>query len=664
MKRKILVILLIVLVILASLLGYAAYNANSLIAAFKPKFEKSVAKALGAPIKLGEIEVAVFPTTKLKVAQISVGNQDNNSGQFKLNDLLLSVNPLALLGGKLEVTKVTISKPEIVIIKTKDRYSVAGLEAIMAKRSSEAKSTLIESSHAKDQKDKAGSAKSPIDISVDRISIEDLAITLRSSESENSLPLAILSIGSQIQIDPSGINIPKLDINGSLLESGRLQLNGSIANAGKPESALNLTGNIDHLKSSSLSSLTSLLGINLPIELDGEIRTNFLLKGTQGTPDPNLTLDLTDLSIKKAGVFEKPPGTLAKIDLHPNLSDGSSIKIASRVSVATFSMNALKNDLKSIELNPKILTTKNLQSVNLESGTLVIGKENVSLSLKAKTNLHAIDLDQLLLSGFGGSFTSKAKVDKNSNIFNLEGSASSISIQRILEAADSSTSAALSGNLKSLAFKLSGNQTRMPQSLSGNIKLDLVDGALQGDNLAGKALKAVKGIPFISGDLYSELSPENQKALDSDSTAIRSLQATLRVNGNSLQTNDLSLVSDIFSLSAQGTVDLSGSLSLTSQMKFEAGFSSSLVKKIKELKGLQNSAGEVVIPVLLKGAPPAIVVLPDIEEILKLTAGKMILDKVGKKLGVEGLGELFGGKSSSSSGANKKSGGLGGILGF
>ena len=87
------------------------------------------------------------------------------------------------------------------------------------------------------------------------------------------------------------------------------------------------------------------------------------------------------------------------------------------------------------------------------------------------------------------------------------------------------------------------------------MSVDMKDGVLPGMNVAGKVIKGLSHLPFLTGGgLYDKVGAENKSALDSPDMSIKSLTGAFHIEGGKLHTSNLVVVSSFYTLDANGTV--------------------------------------------------------------------------------------------------------------
>ena len=129
MKKFILLVLVIIVLALIGISSYIYLNANALIAGLKPELEKIASSALGAPVKIGAINLGLGLSPSISVSQIAVGTEDAGSSAKNLSvaNVLLSIDLVPLLSKELRVSKLAIENPRVFAIKTASELQIVGL---------------------------------------------------------------------------------------------------------------------------------------------------------------------------------------------------------------------------------------------------------------------------------------------------------------------------------------------------------------------------------------------------------------------------------------------------------------------------------------------------------------------------------------------------------
>lgn len=335
--------------------------------------------------------------------------------------------------------------------------------------------------------------------------------------------------------------------------------------------------------------------------------------------------------------------------------------LTQQVEIPSASIAALGNTL-----NLRAGYSLQSQSGNLfvDPSTIGVNGEEVTLTLEASLTPDTASMKQLAIKLFGGALDGNGTIAlKQPQQGNLQIAISHITLDALSRALLQDSKIKLSGDLEKVLFdgriQLAPAGDLSPlATLDGKSELLFRDGEIQGMSLGRMILESVADLPFLGASLFATLPEAQRQKLHADSTAIQTLSGSFTIASGILSTSNLALQSDLFALHSSGSVDLPHqSLDLAATATFAPEVSSALVAKVHELKGLLDDKGQLNIPVQLTGLATAPTVLPNVQEIMKLTVGKRIEDTAGKL-----LDRALGGKKSG--GTNGKKPGLGDLLGF
>lgn len=642
--KKILITLLVILFLVAAIFAYAAYNANSLVASFKPEIEAAASKVVGAPVSLGELSIGIFPESKINVNEFSIGGQDGP----RFNNLELKIALMPLLSRALEITSLTIKKPSLVIEKDGNRLAVAGLKNLGLDKD-KTKAGKGSGEHEKRERTESDiTNKSGFKLQLKKLNLEDAAVTLRDTQSKKELLLATVDLNSAIEFADRGINLPTLEVSGDVLSSGKLNVNGSITGFGTKGSELALKGEIAKLAQENLSQISSFFVANLPLTLSGTSSINFTVNGSPDEPKVTAGVDLSASEITKANAFTKIAGDTLKVNLDtvvlkPNISCKGSLELSK------LSLLALGSSVENFTTPFSASMQNDILQLDASALKLALTGAAVAGNLNVEKNGNEIRPFKMHIDGFSGKADIEANLNLTSQEFNTKTTAASIRVESFLAAVKPDLAGMIEGSLSNLSVAIKGVlNEKLTQNISGPIEVVLVDGTFKGFNIAGEVLRAVTSLPFISGSLYSKVPASEIEAVSTDKTPIKKFTAHFDASNARLTTNNLKLESKVFDLSAKGSIGFDASLDLDTQLLFNKTFSTALTSSAKELNSLLDQDGRLAIPLVIKGTAPKLVILPQMDALLKIAAQKGVQKKLGQV-----LDKALGGKK-----------GLGGLLGF
>ena len=638
MKKKLLIALAIVLVLVIGVLGYAAINANSLIARFKPDLEKIASETLGSKVSLGTLSVSVFPETRVVVDEFKVLPKGGVGEGLTLKNLTMKVGLMPLLGGKLDVTRLSLDSPSITMIKDADGTYLAGLP----KPSANADARASQRPEGDAQKAPAAKAGNPVpaglSLNVREFALSNATLILDDRIQKKELRVSNVNVNAGLEFSSGVATVTSLSVNGNALSKLDFNLDGSgltfdlgskLMNLGTlvakvAGSAINIKGSIDASGPKGSVNINS-TGVGLaafnPLMHDFVPATaNMTLAGSV---TPNI-----DATFGPGGTYQAK-GTVGLSDLG--------------LTLPAISVSGGKGNLA-------ISANQDQQSATSSDLAFVVGDQTLNMVLESSATKEQATVSKLDVTGLGGTAKVTGTLGLADQKFSSNVNAAGMRIEKALGTIMPGKDPLMTGLLKSFAVSVTGalGETLM-NSLSGPGSVVVTDGSLVGFNLANQVLKGVQGIPFISGGLYSAV-PEGQKgSVDSSDTPIKSMTANFTLAAGRMNTSNLVLESNIFRLEGSGSVGFDMSLDLKTTFIFTEEFTAALVGRVKELKRLVDEKGRLVIPLELQGKLPAVIVIPDVQKLVEVAGKRMAIDQAEKA-----LGKALGGSGK----------GLGGLLGF
>lgn len=643
--KKALIVIAVLFVLAASVVFYLAWNANSLIAKYKPDLERIASNALGSSVTLGKLEASVFPSARVRVDEFRIARDAQAKEGLTLKNLILNVRLMPLLSGNLEIVKLGLDSPSLTFIKDKDGISIEGLPKKPA--ADPAASTTTAAGAAPKAQDPKIAAGGPVPaglgLNLEKFELTNARITLKDVEAKKEFHVTNLNVGSAVGFANNVARISSLLVTGRLLDKIDFRVDG------EPITYNLADGRFDLAKIS-----VSTLGGKLDIQASGAVPTN--------SGKAHIDSSGFDLS-KLAPAYDIAPAlkdfalrgsVLPKIDAE--WAAQGAYKANGTVSLTGIGATAatiVVSDLKGlINLN----ANQAAQNVSSKDLAFKLGSEPATLSFEAQMANNQASLQKLLLSALGGTVEASSNLNLLDQHFSAQYNVNTIAIDRAVAVLKPELGALVAGTVQNVKGNIAGALgPDLKQSMTGNTYLLVKDGSIKGINLAADVLKSVKDLPFLAGSLYSSAPPAQRAALESPDTAVGSLSGNFAIANAALNTQDFAMLSSLFSLNARGTIGFDTNINLNAQIGFDPSLSSALVTKTPQLKALQDSNERIVIPLSLQGIAPKILVLPDMQKLLELAANAAVKEGASKLLD----SVLKGGAKE---GGKKK--GLGGLLGF
>lgn len=644
MKKIIIGIVFLLIVVVIGVFAYVAINADSLIAKYKPDLESIASKSVGSKVELGDISVSVFPSVKATVSEfrLTEGRKDES---FSLKNLNLNLSLTDLLFGTVRVKNLSIDEPTLLLLKDGKKIRVAGLPE-------QKKSKAQKDIPATKNKDSGASqpSSSPVGLDLESVEINDATITLRDLATGKDSSLGKVTLSTGVTFSGTSLSVQNLSINGSVLESGSLSVSGGIDNLGGNKEKINLEGSVTKLSLVEIANVTSLLEVPLPIEGEGVISVNFNVSGSSKKPEAEGTIDLTKARVAKTGTFSKEEDTPLSLGFTLKPKD-EKLEFSTTFKGDEIALEAPATTLSGINIGLQGTGDPKTKSwdVTTDSLALTLGGAPIRGNIQAAVTESTLSIPTLHLDAFNGTVDGSIKMGTTSSALNLDLSAATLDLGMLLSALKPGADALLTGTLSTLSLSANTILKEDPVgALGGRGSLLVINSKLLGSNIIGDSLRAISSLPFISGNLFSTLPDDQQQAMSANETDIRKLAASFVIGNKRISTNDFILESSLFTLSASGTAGFDAELDLRCKMIIEPGLSAVIVEKVKELRASLNAEGKLPLTVNIKGKAPALVITPDVTELLK--AGV-------KGAATKALSDVLSGK-----GIDKK--GLGGILGF
>jgi len=172
---------------------------------------------------------------------------------------------------------------------------------------------------------------------------------------------------------------------------------------------------------------------------------------------------------------------------------------------------------------------------------------------------------------------------------------------------------------------------QLVKTVSGHGEFVLDQPILSNLNILRAVFERFSMIPGLVETLESRLPPAYQAKFAAKDTVFSPIHLSAKVESGALQFENLDIRSDILRLTGTGRIGLEGSTLIRCTLQIEPVLSAAIIKSVKELEALTNTAGEMEIPVVIQGQAQRLAIMPD----LNYVASKVITKKAVNLL--EGL---------------------------
>lgn len=291
------------------------------------------------------------------------------------------------------------------------------------------------------------------------------------------------------------------------------------------------------------------------------------------------------------------------------------------------------------------------KGLDLELKLAVNDKENVSLKANGAFDGQTLALESAVLNLFGGEISINGKFSTlPGGNFQTTVDGKNVDLGRVCDfVLTGKKSYCLKGTLESLKTSLSGNTQNVGANIQGPVALRIGKGEISGINLIGSTLQKIQGIPGVSGSLASIVPASQQSVLSSSGTAFDSLNITGTLGDNSFSLSELNLQQALYLIQGSGVIGFDGTMNLKTALKLTPAIATSMVTSQPNLKLLQDAQGNLTAPVQITKQDGKIIVLPDLEQLIRQAAGGAAKEAVTK-----GLNKLLSGQKGGGGNLLKK----------
>jgi hypothetical protein len=653
MKKLLLIVGIVGAVVVGGSL-LIAYNAGSIVTAMKPQLEQVASDALGAKVTLGNLDLSIFPSTRITVDELSVAGRaledptvaDRPREAVTLKNVTLHVRLLPLLKKRLEIVELSLVEPVITLVKEPTGIRVAGLPEKTAPKAGASAPTTETA---------GGEAAAGIELALERFKVTNASIELDDRVAKSKATLASFDFGTG------------LDLSGNKVRFDNLVLKGAVT---PPSTSGDQKAGVQKLPFSveipSVSIALDQLALELPKLIFEALDTSFEAAANLKLLTVEGDLKLGSKGINLSALSSNPalPPAIGALGLTGTVVPQFSLSLKGLTSAGKPNLNlsgtvgfnqigAVANGVQLSALQGGLDLSGSAETISISTKELggTINGEQFGLQTVIGGTLNDVTIKPLTLSGFGGTISAEVKLGLHgAQPVSVSGNAAGLDIGRVMRAGTGSDGN-LTGNLQQLRYNLNAALADPKGSAEGTVALTLKDATLKGTNIATSVLQAVKGIPFLSGSLLDAVPADEQ---NSNNTAISSATGNFRIGSASVRTDDFVVVSPLFTLTASGRAGFDTSLDLRASIVFTEKFSATLASKMSEVQRLFDDKKRLVVPLQIQGTTAKPLILPEIEKLIKLGATKALQDNAGKL-----LGDVLGGKKGKGSAS-----GLGGLLGL
>lgn len=611
MRRWLGIALAVVALVVGSALGWVLVSANRLAERYRPDIERAASSAIGAPVHLGKLRVALLPSAHVALSDVAVGD-----GGFSLADVRLSLRLLPLLHGALAIDTLSLEAPHLTLVRDARGVGLVGLPRPGSRPAAPGGAAG------------AGSARvvvpPALGLDLRRFELRHGTVELRDEIRKSRLTLEDLTVDAALAVDGATVELPRFRTTATLEGGGPLTVDGQ-----------GLT--FDLAKGT----------LQVPTVTAEVAKSRIVVKGRMetatGVGSVALSSDRLDLE-QAAPLMALATPEIARLGLRgtvaPDLtiafSSGWSFQTGGTVRLTDLALDAGTLAVRKLHGRLDLAATPTGATIGTRDLALEVGGAPIAVTLASELAGDTATLTELVATGLGGTTRVTGTYGLATRRFTADVGAEGLDLAAMQHAKDPRTPPRVTGTVARFQSRLAGTADAHPErSVTGTGTMLLKDGRVPGVNVTGEVVKKISALPLLSA---VRMPPEVRSATESPDTVITSLTADFTVGGAALQLQRTLVNSPTFSFDGGGRVGFDSSLDLQGTLRLSAAISNALVSGVRELRVGLDPGGQISVPLTIRGTPPKVVVVPDVTKLL----GSGLQNAAGGLL--KGLGKLFKGR--------------------
>jgi uncharacterized protein involved in outer membrane biogenesis len=616
---------------MGALLGFAAYSANSLAARFKPDIERAASNALHASVSLGALSVSVFPSVQVNVEEARIVAQPGSADVLSLRGLVLHVNLLPLLSRRVVIETVSLDEPVVTIVRTKAGMFIEGLpRPHAAAESAPSEEAAVPRPPAPSAGTQAAAAASGLRIDLHNFEINNATLTLRDAVTGTDLSLAHINMATAVSMTGDNVMVTSLTMRADLPGGHRVSISGT-GQSFNPKIGQLALGDVKASIPGGVVRLAGTVNVNtlagdVMIVSDG-INLNEAVSLAAALAPAAANIDLR--------------GTI-KTDLKATFGAGAYL-VSGNVTLQDIAFKHGTASVSGIAGQLVLGGDASKQTVATDGLAFVFKDKPATVRFSAVIEGDTVRIDPLTLAALSGSLSGDGESSLSPPFrFTTRVEGSGFSVAEAMDVANPGAAMKMEGVVTRLAVNTGGSGAGdVTRSLEGTAAFGMKDGVLKGFNLAAAVLQAANKIPLLAGAIDT---PKFQKHLASKDTRIESLTGDFTIASGWIETRNLKIVGELFTLAGSGRVSFQTDLDLATTITFNREISQAMIGRAKQLRPVLNDDGTLSIPAIVKGRPPNVNVQPDVERLIAGSTKNVLEGTVGKALEKALTDEKAGGK--------------------
>ncbi len=427
-------------------------------------------------------------------------------------------------------------------------------------------------------------------------------------------------------------------------------------------------------------NLTGLKQVLPPLERfnpDGQIELHASIQKTKDTPEINGTLKLNKVKLSIASITEPITNLNGPIQFKGNTAETdeltlnigkSSFEVEAEAAKLfpydiTYTLNSPKVYLADIVQTQAVSSQSNAFESVKSDGRIWLEEEKLSAQgnvLSTQGTLYNIPyeqlkgdyvfknyvftIDNLTAQTLSGTLKGQLNYDLNPTPpeFSLSIQTQQIDVAKLF----SSSLVSIPKNLQGLLntnLSVSGKGTdweTIKPSLTGNGKVEIVDGVILDTNIAEGVLGGITSVPGLTNFISPELRNRYPKIFDNKNTVFEKMTASIKIDEGKINFGNLLLAAADWAVGAEGWVNFEPAVDAEGVLRLSKGFSDYLTSKVNVMNYLADDQNRVSIPFSLNGNLPGVKPKPKVN-IVENVLQNALKGKAADFLQKEGLSKIL-----------------------
>lgn len=609
------VLVVLLLVVVGGGLAYAVMNANAIAKQYKPELEKLASDALGSTVTFGDISAKVFPTARLAITDSRLESEGES---LTLDSLSLNVALMPLLQRDLQVKELVLDTPKITIYLEKDGFYVAGLPR---ERPAEGGTSAPAPSDPAPAPS-GGGTDTPLNVTLEHIALKNATIALVDKTADKTYVVEDLGVKAALAYNSGVVTLATLDGGMTVLDDVEIEFGGK-------DATMNLDGGAFNIGEATAKALGNAFKVTGGIDPDD---ANRALRIQSDRVDLSSLGPLYD--VFAPGINDLGIKGLCAPDLTVAWTSEGAYRANGKVGISEASWTVADIPLSDIQGTLNLDATNKGAKVTTSDTKGMLRDAPFTLAIESGLKDKTAGLETMTAGIFEGTATLNTNIELEGDMpFTTKLSLNGMKVEQALPALIKDGPTNITGTIKDMGGEVTGtfNDNLMP-SITGNARMELVDGLMKDVNLGKEVLGGVTEIPFVQGTLLNAVPEGLRNLVTQPRTALESVTATYTISEEKMHTEDLHIQSDYFELDGKGTIGFDTNLDLDAVIAFNKDFTAGMATMVKELSYISDDQGRLVFPVTIKGIPPDLSVRPDVGDLVKRAATGAVKTEATKQI--------------------------------